>query len=97
MLALFNLGTTFLLPIGFHGTVGVGNFTYPWVSTADSMRMEFGFVERVIFIFLPLYAFIALSQVIVVWHVGMHFFLSLLPNKYQPYTKENSNWRTIRT
>ncbi|CAG7627711.1 hypothetical protein PAESOLCIP111_02945 [Paenibacillus solanacearum] len=71
------LATTFFIPIGFHGTTGVEQYMYSWVSTADSMRMELGPVERVAFVFLLLYLNISIILGIVSWHVGTELVSSL--------------------
>ncbi|UJF34052.1 GerAB/ArcD/ProY family transporter [Paenibacillus hexagrammi] len=79
------LTSTFIIPIGFFGTLGVDDFIYTWVSTADSMRMEFGFVERVLFVFLLLYLNVAMLFITVTWHVGAELMKSVIPKKYQEY------------
>ncbi|MBS4175143.1 GerAB/ArcD/ProY family transporter [Bacillus sp. FJAT-49736] len=67
-------------PIGFHGAVrGVEAYVFPWVSTADSMRMELGFVERVLFIFLLLHLNISLVSILIHWHVSLQLFKSIFP------------------
>ncbi|MGV3464277.1 MAG: GerAB/ArcD/ProY family transporter [Heyndrickxia sp.] len=71
---------TMLGPIGFHGAVnGVENYVFPWISTADSMRMELGFVERVLFIFLLLHINISLVSITIHWHVSIELFKSIFP------------------
>ena len=64
-----NLCTILLIPIGFHGIDVVDDYTYPWITTADSMRMEFGFIERVVFLYLFIYISISLGNVILLWHI----------------------------
>ncbi|WP_269432463.1 GerAB/ArcD/ProY family transporter [Gordoniibacillus kamchatkensis] len=81
-LGLTILSTTFFIPIGFHGTEGVGHFVYPWVSTADSLRMEFGFVERVVYLFLLLYLSLTLIFVTVTWHVGYRLIESISQKQF---------------
>jgi len=63
--------TTFFIPIGIHGTQAVDDYIYVWISTADSLRMKFGFVERVLFMFLFLYIGLALLFVTLVWNIGL--------------------------
>lgn len=71
---------TMLGPIGFHGAVkGVDSYVFPWVRTADSMRMELGFVERVIYIFLLLHINISLVSITIHWHVSIELFKSIFP------------------
>ncbi|KIL41866.1 hypothetical protein SD70_04425 [Gordoniibacillus kamchatkensis] len=44
--------TTMFLPIGMLGADAVGRYVFAWMSTADSMRIELGFIERVMYIFI---------------------------------------------
>jgi len=97
VIGLLVLTTTFLIPIGYYGTYGVDNFIYIWVSTADSMKMEFGFMERVMFIFLLLYLSVALLFISITWHVGSELVKSILPTKVKPLlqTYASSSGMTI--
>lgn len=81
-LGLANLITTTVIPIGLHGLDGVTDLTYPWVTTADSIRIEFGPIERVISFFLLLYVSISMISVIVHWHVAYELIKSAMPAKY---------------
>ncbi|WP_066064869.1 GerAB/ArcD/ProY family transporter [Neobacillus soli] len=67
---VFNLFTTFFIPIGFHGSDGANEYLYPWISTADSLRLVYSPIERVIFLFLMFYMSITLISVSVHWHVA---------------------------
>ncbi|MEW9697579.1 hypothetical protein [Paenibacillus sp. SI8] len=62
------LAVTFFVPIGFHGTVGVQDYVYLWSMTADSMVMEYGFINRVLFVFLLLFTGLSLLFVMNTWH-----------------------------
>lgn len=64
-----SLCTTYFVPIGYNGFDHIGKLVYPWVLTSDSMRIEFGFVERVLFIFLVLYLAISFLSILIHWHV----------------------------
>ncbi|TLS52286.1 hypothetical protein FE782_09935 [Paenibacillus antri] len=70
---------TFFLPIGFHGADGILEWTYPWFVTADSLRLQYGFIERVLFFFLLLYVLISVISVIVYWHIGLDLLKSSMP------------------
>ncbi|KEO82029.1 hypothetical protein EL26_17835 [Tumebacillus flagellatus] len=69
--------TSFLIPIGFLGSFSVERYAFPWMSTADSMRMEFFFIERVVGPFLLLYLILSTLCTIVTWHVGCQLIDSL--------------------
>jgi hypothetical protein len=75
------LVTSFLIPIGYHGTIAVNDYVYPWISTADSMHVEFGLVERMLFIFLLLYTTISLAGAYIHWHVCLELCKKLIPSQ----------------
>lgn len=62
------LTITFFVPIGFHGSVGVADYVYLWSMTADSMLTEYGFINRVLFVFLLLFTGLSLLFVMNTWH-----------------------------
>lgn len=102
-IGFLNLCTTFFVPIGFQGTQAVGDYIYPWIATADSLRMEFGFVERMLFFFLVLYISISIISSIVHWHVGLELIKSLFSQSkteskqwfIAPYQPNWSKWRPL--
>lgn len=67
------LAITFFVPIGFHGTVGVQDYVYLWSMTADSMALNYGFINRVLFVFLLLFTGISLLFVMNTWHTAILF------------------------
>jgi hypothetical protein len=91
----FFLLVSFFIPIGFHGTVGVGKYLYLWSVTADSMIMEYGFVYRVLYVFLLLYTALSLMFAMNTWHTAMEFLKACHP-KHKPRTEEYptpaANW-----
>ncbi|WP_083536835.1 MULTISPECIES: hypothetical protein [unclassified Paenibacillus] len=79
MFPIFSFGvllTTFLIPIAYHGTIGVAKHSYPWFTTADSIHIEFFVVERVLFVFYLMYLMMSLMNAIINWHVGVEMFKS---------------------
>lgn len=70
--------TTYFLPMGFGGFDALNNALYPWITTSDSIRMKFGLIERVVFIFIG--AFLALSVVTITmqWHISMQLLSSVI-------------------
>ncbi|WML44163.1 GerAB/ArcD/ProY family transporter [Neobacillus sp. PS3-40] len=72
-LVIFNLFTTFFIPIGFHGADSVQEYLYPWISTADCLRIVYGPIERALYIFLMLYTSITLLSTSLHWHVAFEF------------------------
>ncbi|MFC5402127.1 hypothetical protein [Cohnella soli] len=73
----FFLLVSVFVPIGFHGTVGVSHYIYIWSITADSMVLEYGFVSRVLYIFLLLYTALSLLFAMNTWHTAMELLKSL--------------------
>ena len=69
--------TTYFIPIGYNGFDNINHLTYPWVLTADSIKIGLAFLERVMYVFLILYLSIAFLFLIITWHVGLEFLKSL--------------------
>ncbi|MGO4185706.1 GerAB/ArcD/ProY family transporter [Paenibacillus sp. MCAF9] len=74
---------TFFVPIGFHGTEGVNQYIYIWSQTADSLLMQYGFIERVLFLFLIVFLNLTLVYTMSGWHQAMEFVKSCFPS-YKP-------------
>lgn len=68
------LAITFFVPIGFHGTVGVQDYVYLWSMTADSMNLQYGFIDRVLYLFLLLFSGLSLLFVMNTWHIAIMLF-----------------------
>ncbi|MEV9641719.1 GerAB/ArcD/ProY family transporter [Mammaliicoccus sciuri] len=77
-MGFFILFTTYFVPVGFIGFDGIEDIIYPWIVTTDSIRMKFGVVERIIFIFLLIFLAIALLNIMIHWHVSLKFFQGAL-------------------
>lgn len=80
----FFLAVTYFIPIGFHGTVGVMNYVFLWSMTADSMVLEYGFINRVLYIFLLLYMNLSLMFVMNSWHAAIEIAKACWPRRYPP-------------
>ncbi len=83
---IVNLLTSLLVPIGYHGFDGIEEYVYPWFSTADAIRMELGFIERVLFIFLLLYVGVSIISATISSHVGIETIRYILPQ---------TKWRNV--
>jgi hypothetical protein len=88
VLGLINLFTTFLIPIGFHGSDGAQEYLYPWISTADSLRLVYSPIERVIFLFLMFFMSISLISISIHWHVS----LELLKGTFKTPDSKKKTW-----
>lgn len=74
----FMLFTTYFLPIGFGGFDQVDNLLYPWISTTDSIRMRYGIIERLVFVFLIFFVSISFMSAVIHWHVSVQFLNSII-------------------
>lgn len=75
------LFTTFFVPIGYNGVEQIGELTFPWISTSDSIRMKYGLIERVIFIFILSFLGIAFVSLLLHWHVALKLLESIFQFK----------------
>lgn len=85
--------TSVIIPIGFLGSDAVGDYVFPWISTSDSMLIELGFIERVMFIFIFLCGFIVFANLIVSWHVSLEMLLSAIP--LGNMSKQTQKWKKL--
>ncbi|KMY55325.1 hypothetical protein AC623_16420 [Bacillus sp. FJAT-27231] len=69
MTGAFALFTSYFIPIGFQGFKHINYLIHPWFLTADSIRMKFGFIERVLFIFALVNLAVSFLSILVHWHV----------------------------
>ena len=85
---------TFLVPIGYFGTVAIERHVYTWFSTADSIRIESFIIERMLFIFYFAYMTLSLVSVIVHWHVGLGLFKGAISSakKQSPKAEQWKEW-----
>lgn len=79
ILGMIILSISFFVPIGFHGTEAVGEYLYVWSMTADSITLQYGFIERVLFLFLIVYLNLSLIYTMSCWHQAMEFIKSCFP------------------
>ncbi|MFC4410035.1 GerAB/ArcD/ProY family transporter [Chungangia koreensis] len=74
--AIVILMITYFIPIGFNGFKGIESLVYPWIATSDSLRMEYGIIERILFIFLLFYLAISFISILIHWHVSLELLKS---------------------
>ncbi|WP_110931572.1 GerAB/ArcD/ProY family transporter [Paenibacillus bouchesdurhonensis] len=82
---------TLLVPIGYHGTIGVEDQVFTWFSTADSIRSEFFLVERVLFIFYFTYLSLSLVTAVIHWHIALEIVKTFALKKKTKGSKAASN------
>jgi hypothetical protein len=73
-LGLTTLATSFFIPIGRLGEFAVRDYTFPWISAADSVQTQYFILERLSIPFLLVYMIVTLVQAILCWHVGLELF-----------------------
>lgn len=83
---VFILITTYFIPIGLNGFDEMERLIYPWISTSDTIRMKYGVIERVIYIFLLSYLSISVITIVIHWHVAIQLLGSIINFK-------NFNWK----
>lgn len=86
---VFILITTYLIPIGLNGFDEIDRLVYPWISTSDTIRMEFGVIERAIFIFLISFLAISLINTVIHWHVAIQLLQSIISFKRFKWKETN--------
>lgn len=73
--------TTYFMPIGFEGFDNIDTLLYPWMSTTDSVRMKFGIIERLVFIFMLFFVSVSFMSMIIHWHVSAQILNSIIQLK----------------
>lgn len=77
LIGAFFLFLTYFIPIGIGGFDEIDKLIYPWISTSDSIRMRFGIVERLMFIFLLIFLAVAILSIVIHWHISAKLFESV--------------------
>ncbi|MFJ7666605.1 GerAB/ArcD/ProY family transporter [Lysinibacillus sp. NPDC097195] len=76
-IGLFTLFTTYFIPIGFNGFEQIGDLTFPWVTTSDSVRMKYSIIERLTFLFVIVFIGVAFISLLIHWYVSLKLFESI--------------------
>ncbi|MDF2066402.1 GerAB/ArcD/ProY family transporter [Bacillus sp. Cr_A10] len=89
LVGIFSLFTTYFIPIGFNGFEQIENLNFPWVSTSDSIRLRYGIIERVIFVFVIVFLGVAFISLLIHWHVSLKLFESIFHFKKLKWKSKN--------
>lgn len=73
----------YFIPFGYNGYHRGNELIYPWIMTSDSVRMKFGFVERLVFIFMLNFLAISFVSITVHWHSAARFLSALMSERFQ--------------
>jgi hypothetical protein len=88
-LGLGSLFTTYFIPIGMNGFEAVETIAYPWITTSDTLRLELGVIERILFVFLILYLAISFLSLLIHWHVALELIKSVVTFKRLKWKEKN--------
>lgn len=95
-IGLGTLVTMYIIPIGYLGFDVVQYYTYPWISTTDAMRMEYGVIERVMFLFLMFHFNIAILGMVIHGHVGFELLKGVFTwKKANKRAQKITNWSIL--
>lgn len=83
------LFTTYFIPIGLNGFEKVEMIAYPWISSSDTLRLNLGIIERVLFVFLILYLAISFLSLLIHWHVALELLKSVIEFKRFKWKERN--------
>jgi spore germination protein KB len=81
ILLAYVLATTYFLPLGFGGYNALENSMFPWIMTSDSIRMKYGVIERIVFIFTGSFLALGVVSIVMHWHVSIQLLSSVLYSK----------------
>ncbi|WJY27396.1 GerAB/ArcD/ProY family transporter [Sporosarcina trichiuri] len=83
------LATSYFFPIGLSGFDRIDQLIFPWISSADAIRMKYGLVERVVFIFMFIFVTIAFMSIIIHWHVAYKLINSVFRPGFLQVNQQN--------
>lgn len=82
------LFTSVVVPVGLLGIDKVDSYIYTWITSADTLRMKFGLIERVLYLFLFVYIGFSLSFITITWNIGS----KLIVECFQKQTIQFKKW-----
>lgn len=80
------LFSSYFIPIGYFGLKGVGLENYVWITTIDSMHINYFFLERIVLVFILVLIGVTLMYLILTYHSSMKF-LQMMTKDYGGKTK----------
>ena len=88
-LGVILLFSSVIVPVGLLGVDNVDSYIYTWITSADTLRMQFGVIERVVFLFLFIYIGFSLTYITITWNIGALMISSC-------FRKQNITWKKFR-
>ncbi|MCR2821563.1 GerAB/ArcD/ProY family transporter [Lederbergia panacisoli] len=71
------LFTIYVVPMGMNGFERIDHLVYPAITTSDTLRMKYGVMERVLYLFLLFYLAVTFLNLLLHWHVTVEILKSL--------------------
>ncbi|KRG12382.1 hypothetical protein ACA30_20160 [Virgibacillus soli] len=78
--------STYVIPIGLNGFEKIDHLVYPGITTSDTLRMKFGVIERVMFIFFMFFLAVTFISLLIHWHVALELCKNI-------FWLEKFNWK----
>lgn len=64
------LFASIVVPVGLLGVDHVDDYIYTWITSADTLRMHFGVITRIVYLFLFVYIGFSLAFITITWNIG---------------------------
>lgn len=64
------LFTSIIVPVGLLGVDHVDDYIYTWITSADTLHMQFGVITRIVYLFLFAYIGFSLVFITLTWNIG---------------------------
>ncbi|MGD6830993.1 hypothetical protein ACQCT5_02430 [Sutcliffiella halmapala] len=80
------LFSSYFIPIGYFGLNGVGLENHVWITTIDSMHINYFFLERIVLVFILVLIGVTLMYLVLTYHSSMKF-LQMMTEDYGGKTK----------
>jgi hypothetical protein len=88
LVGFFTAFITVFIPLSIWGPEAAKKLIFVWISTADTMSIDLFIIERALFLMLPLYFLLAMSNTLIYSFVSYGLFCKLHPSpKLSKYTK----------
>lgn len=65
------LSAAYFIPIGLNGFNHIDHLVYPAITTSDTLRMKYGLIDRLLYLFMPFFLAISFLSMLIHWHVAI--------------------------
>ncbi|MCJ8009971.1 GerAB/ArcD/ProY family transporter [Lederbergia wuyishanensis] len=70
--------TIYVVAIGMNGFESIDQLVYPAITTSDTLRMQYGMIERVLYLFLLFFLAITFLNLLLHWHITVEILKSVI-------------------